>query len=103
MVTAQSSTNPEPCGICGETCGYMGPDGNGNYQCSNYGSLWSDDDATGIGFIARLLHVERATVDQWRRRPRTGFPPPSWPVEETGSPQWRRRTIIDWAQATGRL
>lgn len=94
-------TNPQPCGTCGETCGYRGPEGDGAYQCATLGTRWSDNNPTGPNFIARLLGVDRATVDQWRQRGL--FPSPDWPVEETGRPQWRRRTVLDWAKLTGRL
>lgn len=97
-----ADTNPRPCGKCGTTCGYLGPDGNGYYQCAVYGSLWADDDPISATFVARLLGMSSVdTVLKWQAR--GVMPPPSWTTDETGRPMWRRRTILDWAKATGRL
>lgn len=53
----------------------------------------------GIAEIAELLDVQRATVDQWRRR--NILPPPDWTI--SGRPIWHWSTVTAWASCTGRL
>lgn len=96
-----TDTNPRPCGICGESCGWT-TDGNGDHQCAVFGRLWADDSPTGTGFAANLLGVARETVDKWVVR--GIYPEPSWPVDETaGRRLVRRDVLLAWAKQTGRL
>lgn len=48
--------------------------------------------------IARMLKVERQTVDAWRHR--DILPDPDWTVG--GRPAWDERTIVGWARRTDR-
>lgn len=57
-----------------------------------------DLDLVGIAEIAIRLDVQRATVDQWRRR--GVLPEPEWDL--AGGPIWRWSTIRAWAVETGR-
>ena len=63
-------------------------------------TLTEDAQRTPIGAqeIAALLHVERATVDQWRIR--LIFPDRDWTVG--GRPAWNTSTVIEWAERTNR-
>lgn len=63
----------------------------------------SGDDPIGPAEIALVVGVTRATVYNWRCGTAPGFPPPSWPIEQTGRPMWRRADILEWAYLTGRL
>lgn len=56
-------------------------------------------DPVGVGDIARRLHVQRVTVDAWRKRGR--LPEPRWRVG--GRPAWAWPEVYEWARLTGRL
>lgn len=53
----------------------------------------------GLQEIAALLEVEPRTATQWNWRGL--LPPPDGSV--SGSPAWRRSTILRWAEKTGRM
>lgn len=55
--------------------------------------------------IAELLNVKPTTVRTWRHRGdalRDPMPPEEWTVSGN-VPVWREETILDWAEASGRL
>lgn len=58
----------------------------------------ADNTPLGLGEVAHLLHVRTTTVVQWRQR--QIFPPVDLTVG--GSPAWRRSTVLQWAEHTGR-
>ena len=55
-------------------------------------------DIVGPAEIAAMLRVHKVTVDRWRR---DGVMPPPEAHLRRG-PVWRRATITEWAELTGR-
>ncbi len=55
-------------------------------------------DIVGPSEIATMMRVTRVTVDRWRR---DGVMPPPEANLNRG-PVWRRATITEWAELTGR-
>lgn len=55
-------------------------------------------DPVGQTEIAARLGVQPNTVNMWRKREL--LPPPDWTI--SGVPAWNWRTILKWAQRTGR-
>jgi hypothetical protein len=58
-------------------------------------------DPVGAVEIAERLGVQRATVDMWRQRPSTAFPPARWTIG--ARPAWNWPEIEAWARHSGRL
>lgn len=58
----------------------------------------NDNTLCGIAEAAKLLGVQRATVDKWRVR--GVLPDPDYALE--GGPVWWASTLRRWARVTGR-
>ena len=62
---------------------------------------WGDpDDPVGIQEIAELLDFKKTTVSSWRQR--KVFPVPDKVISGGTVSIWKKSTIINWANATGR-
>lgn len=63
--------------------------------------LWSDQDQPlGIQEIASLLGFQKTTVSSWRQRKL--FPVPDQVVSGGTVALWKKSTVVNWANATGR-
>jgi uncharacterized protein YjcR len=63
--------------------------------------LWSNSDQPlGVQEIADLLGYKKTTVSSWRQRRQ--FPVPDTEVANGTIGLWKRSTVINWANATGR-
>jgi len=54
----------------------------------------------GVSEIAKILNVKPDTVSSWQLR--NNLPQPDWYVNDMKTRIWTLKTIIDWANATGR-
>ena len=54
----------------------------------------------GVNEIAEVLGVKPATVTQWQRR--LLLPKPDASINKGRTKLWKCKTVIDWANATGR-
>ena len=54
----------------------------------------------GVSEIAKILKVKPDTVSSWQLR--NNLPKPDWYINDMKTRIWTLKTIIDWANATGR-
>ena len=54
----------------------------------------------GVSEIAKILNVKPDTVSSWQLR--HNLPQPDWYINDMKTRIWTLKTIIDWANATGR-
>ena len=54
----------------------------------------------GVSEIAKILNVKPDTVSSWQLR--NNLPKPDWYINDMKTRIWTLKTIIDWANATGR-
>jgi len=54
----------------------------------------------GVSEIAKILNVKPDTVSSWQLR--NNLPQPDWYINDMKTRIWTLKTIIDWANATGR-
>ena len=54
----------------------------------------------GVSEIAKILNVKPDTVSSWQLR--HNLPKPDWYINDMKTRIWTLKTIIDWANATGR-
>ena len=59
-----------------------------------------EDMPLGVNEIAEVLGVKPATVTQWQRR--FLLPKPDASINKGRTKLWKCKTVIDWANATGR-
>lgn len=59
-----------------------------------------EDYPLGVNEIAEVLGVKPATVTQWQRR--MLLPKPNASINKGRTKLWKNKTIIDWANSTGR-
>ena len=59
-----------------------------------------EDMPLGVNEIAEVLGVKPATVTQWQRR--LLLPKPDASINKGRTKLWKCKTVIDWANATGR-
>ena len=59
-----------------------------------------EDMPLGVNEIAEVLDVKPATVTQWQRR--LLLPKPDASINKGRTKLWKCKTVIDWANATGR-
>ena len=65
-------------------------------------TTWNeDDDPLSIYEVANLLNFKESTVSSWRQRHQ--MPKPDKMVSGGKTPLWKKKTILDWADGTGRL
>lgn len=60
----------------------------------------SDQEPLGVQEIAALLGYKKQTVSSWRQR--KIFPVPDTVVSNGSVGLWKKSTVINWANATGR-
>jgi|TARA_B100001094_G_C17961573_1_gene685703 hypothetical protein len=58
------------------------------------------DYPVGVSEIAKMLSVEPSTVSSWQARKR--LPQPDAFINKGRNKLWKTKTIIDWANSTGR-
>jgi|TARA_B100001094_G_scaffold30746_1_gene25570 predicted DNA-binding transcriptional regulator AlpA len=62
---------------------------------------WSQNEQPlGVQEIAELLGYKKTTVSSWRQRKQ--FPVPDHTVANNTVGLWKKSTVINWANATGR-
>ena len=54
----------------------------------------------GVSEIAKILNVKPDTVSSWQLR--HNLPQPDWYINDMKTRIWTLKTIIDWANSTGR-
>lgn len=54
----------------------------------------------GVSEIAKILKVKPDTVSSWQLR--NNLPKPDWYINDMKTRIWTIKTVIDWANATGR-
>ena len=54
----------------------------------------------GVSEIAKILKVKPDTVSSWQLR--NNLPKPDWYINDMKTRIWTLKTVIDWANATGR-
>jgi hypothetical protein len=54
----------------------------------------------GVSEVAKILKVKPDTVSSWQLR--NNLPKPDWYINDMKTRIWTLKTIIDWANATGR-
>jgi uncharacterized protein YjcR len=59
-----------------------------------------EDYPLGVNEIAEVLGVKPSTVSQWQQR--YVLPKPDASINKGRTKLWKTKTIIDWANATGR-
>lgn len=63
-------------------------------------SYTEEEYPVGVSEIAEMLSVEPSTVSSWQARKR--LPKPDAFINKGRNKLWKTKTIIDWANSTGR-